>query len=99
MKIIKIILLERLHRYAFDNIYLQDYQNNFIDRIILNIYKKSTRIHNNWRFDFRVYCKTAMRYSDYDRINDSEKARYILIKQYNHDIQIQKHQFKRPDET
>ena len=84
----KYVFMERLHRYVFDTIFVREQPNRLVDNIILFIYFKLTRKYNNWRFEFRIYLKRAIRYSSYDRVDDSLEADYILIqfqsKQLNH---------------
>jgi hypothetical protein len=63
----RIIFIERLHRYVFDNIFIQSHKTTFIDRIILFVYKRLTIENHNWRFEIHKYAKSIVRYSDFDR--------------------------------
>lgn len=61
----KPVLYEILHRYVFDNIYVQSHKTTIIDRIVLFFYNKYYRF--NWRYELHQYVKSIRRYSDYDR--------------------------------
>ncbi len=70
----KYALIESLHRYVFDNIFIQKHKNTLWDDIVLWLYNKITKKHFNWRYDLGTYRKTLVRYDlDYDRINNKER--------------------------
>lgn len=61
----KPVLYEILHRYVFDNIYVQNHRNTILDEIVLFIYNKLYKF--NWRYELHQYIKSIHRYSNYDR--------------------------------
>ncbi len=70
MKIIILILIEKLHRYVFDTYYVQNYSITQLDKIVLMLYRYLVfKKYNNWRHDIKAYCKKLIRYDGYDRLN------------------------------
>ena len=59
------LLYEKLHRYVFDNIYVQKHKTTIVDRMVLFIYNRYYQY--NWRYELHLYAKYIRRYSDYDR--------------------------------
>jgi len=68
-KEVKPVLIERLHRYVFDCVYIQNYQPNITGWFALWLYNFLVNKNHNWRFDLYKYGRTFVRYSDYDRNN------------------------------
>lgn len=64
----KYVLIERLHRYVFDVIFIRDRKTNLMDKAIIFIYFKLTRRFTNWRYEFGLYCKRAIRYDKFNRL-------------------------------
>ena len=65
MKTIFAIIFERLHRYVYDNLYVQEYQITWKDKIILLIYSIGFKIHPTWRITLKKYFGQCVRYERY----------------------------------
>ena len=67
---IKLILVERLHRYVFGTYYIQNYQIKLLDKIVLKLYNYLVfKRYNNWRHDIKSHCKRFIRYDGFNRLD------------------------------
>jgi len=66
MSLEEIIYLEKLHRWVFDNLYVQNYKIDESDQPVLNEYKELCKKYPNWRSilqkEFGEYYKKYKRY-------------------------------------
>ena len=58
-------ITERIHRYVFDNIYIQEHKINFIDKVVLIIYNLLTKMNPDFRNTLKFYFEGARRYIRY----------------------------------
>ena len=65
MRITVIIYLEKLHRYVFDNLYVQGYEITFKDRLTLFWYKILSKQYPNWRKELQKEFPNCSKYKRY----------------------------------
>jgi len=65
MKIVYAILFERLHRYVYDNLYIQEYNITWRDKIVLWIYGVGFKLHPTWRITLKEYFGPCVKYDRY----------------------------------
>ena len=53
MKVVILIYLEKLHRYVFDNLYVQSYKLRFRDKFTLILYRFLCKRYPNWRKELK----------------------------------------------
>jgi len=65
MRLLSAIYLEKLHRYVFDNLYIQDYHINKDDGIVLGLYHLWCRLHPSFRETLLLYFGKCAKYERY----------------------------------
>ena len=63
------VIIEKIHRYVFDTIYVQKHKTTIVDLIVLFVYNKIDMRYPNWRYDLHTYAKSVKRYDSYNRID------------------------------
>lgn len=64
-KVIYAVLFERLHRYVFDKLYIQEYQINWRDKIVLFIYHTGHKMYPKWRYALKYHFGPCQKYDRY----------------------------------
>ena len=65
MEILSAIYIERLHRFVFDNYYVQNYYIRWTDKVVLWFYYKCCRLCPEWRIILKEYFGSGNKYDRY----------------------------------